>query len=279
MELLIIFMNIKPVLKWVGGKRQLLPEIKKYIPESFNTYIEPFIGGGAVLFEIQPKKAIINDINNELTNVYNVIKTNPTQLIEILKSYKNDEITYYTIRNLDRDNTYDKINDIDKAARTIYLNRTCFNGLYRVNSKGQNNVPYGKYKNPTICDKDNINNLSIFLNNNSIEIKNTDFINILNLANENDFVYLDPPYDPLTNTSSFVSYNKNGFDKEDQRRLKESCDNLTKRKVKFLLSNSSTEFIKELYKDYQIIEIDAKRNISATTKGRKNVKEVLIKNY
>lgn len=279
MELLIIFMNIKPVLKWVGGKRQLLPEIKKYIPESFNTYIEPFIGGGAVLFEIQPKKAIINDINNELTNVYNVIKTNPTQLIEILKSYKNDEITYYTIRNLDRDNTYDKINDIDKAARTIYLNRTCFNGLYRVNSKGQNNVPYGKYKNPTICDKDNINNLSIFLNNNSIEIKNTDFINILNLANENDFIYLDPPYDPLTNTSSFVSYNKNGFDKEDQRRLKESCDNLTKRKVKFLLSNSSTEFIKELYKDYQIIEIDAKRNISATTKGRKNVKEVLIKNY
>lgn len=272
-------MELKPILKWVGGKRQLLPEIKKYIPKEYNTYLEPFFGGGAVLFDIQPEKAIVNDINEELVNMYNVIKNNSNELIKKLGTYINDEENYYEVRNLDRNEDYVNLSNIDKAARIIYLNRTCFNGLYRVNSKGQNNVPYGKYKNPTICDKNNIENVSKYFNKNNIEIKNLDFEEILKLAQTNDFVYLDPPYDPLTDTSSFVSYAKDGFSKEDQTRLKKYCDILDKKGVKFLLSNSSTDFIKNLYKDYTIIEIDANRNISATVKGREKVKEVLIKNF
>lgn len=272
-------MELKPILKWVGGKRQLLSEIKKHIPSNYNTYIEPFFGGGAVLFEIQPKKAIINDINIELVNMYKTVKTNSEDLIKKLEKYTNDEEKYYEIRNLDRNENYKKLSNIDRASRMIYLNRTCFNGLYRVNSKGQNNVPYGKYKNPTICDKSNIKNISKYFNENDIEIKNLDFEKLLKLAQPGDFVYLDPPYDPLTDTSSFVSYSKDGFTKDDQTRLKECCDLLTKKGVKFLLSNSSTEFIKELYKDYTIIEVDANRNISASVKGREKVKEVLIKNF
>lgn len=272
-------MELKPILKWVGGKRQLLPEIKKYIPKEYNTYIEPFFGGGAVLFELKPKKALINDINNEIINVYKTIKDNPDELIKKLKTYKNDEESYYEVRNLDRSKDYEKLSNIEKASRILFLNRTCFNGLYRVNSKGQNNVPYGKYKNPTICDEKNIKNVSSYFNKNDIVIKNLDFEKIFEFAKEGDFVYLDPPYDPLTETSSFVSYSKDGFTRKDQERLKKCCDTLTKNNVKFLLSNSSTNFIKELYKDYTIIEVDASRNISADTKGREKVKEVLIKNF
>lgn len=272
-------MELKPILKWVGGKRQLLTEIKKYIPDEYNTYIEPFFGGGAVLFDIKPKKAVINDINDEIINVYKTIKDNPKELIKKLKTYKNEEDVYYEIRNLDRTDKYNTLSNIEKASRIIYLNRTCFNGLYRVNSKGQNNVPYGKYKNPTICDEKNINNISSYFNKNNVEIKNLDFEKVLELAKEGDFVYLDPPYDPLTETASFVSYSKDGFDRKDQERLKKYCDLLTKNNVKFLLSNSSTDFIKELYKDYTIIEVNATRNISADTKGREKVKEVLIKNF
>lgn len=271
-------MELKPILKWVGGKRQLIPEIKKYIPE-YDRYIEPFFGGGAVLFDLQPTNAIINDINPELINLYKVIKNNPQKLIELLKTYTNDEDTYYKIRNLDRNDSYKNTDNIEKAARFIYLNRTCFNGLYRVNSKGQNNVPYGKYKNPLICDENNIKNCASYLSNNNIEITNLDFNDVLKKAKENDFIYLDPPYDPLTETSSFTSYSKEGFTKLDQERLKKQLDKLNDKKIKFLLSNSSTEFIKELYKDYTIIEVNAKRNIASTTTGRKPVKEVLIKNY
>lgn len=269
----------KPILKWVGGKRQLLPEIKKYIPNNYNRYIEPFIGGGAVLFEITPNNAIINDINYEIINVYNVIKNNPEELIKKLKTFENTEEKYYEIRNIDRTPKYNSLSDIEKAARTIYLNRTCFNGLYRVNSKGQNNVPYGKYKSPTICDEENIKNCNSFFNIHHVEIKNMDFEKILDLALPNDFIYLDPPYAPLTATASFTSYSKDGFDVKDQERLKKKCDELTKKGIKFLQSNSSAPLIKDLYKDYTIIEVDAKRNIASKTSSREKVKEVLIKNF
>lgn len=272
-------MQLKPILKWVGGKRQLLPEIKKYIPKNYNTYIEPFIGGAAVLLDIQPQKAIINDINHELINMYTVIKEHPDDLIKKLKTYNNTSDEYYEIRNKDRNENYSELTNTEKASRIIYLNKTCFNGLYRVNSKGQYNTPYGKYKNPTICDEVNIKNLSKYFNDNKIEIKNSNFDNILKLAKKGDFVYLDPPYDPLSETSSFVSYAKDGFGKKEQELLKKQCDELTKNGVKFLQSNSSTTFIKELYKDYKIVEVNAKRSISGKVEGRESVKEVLIMNY
>lgn len=272
-------MELKPILKWVGGKRQLLPEIRKYIPSKYNNYIEPFFGGGAVLFDQQPTSSIIGDINSEIMNVYNTIKETPDELIKLLKTYVNNEEDYYKIRNLDRSDDFKKLTNIERAARIIYLNRTCFNGLYRVNSKGQNNVPYGKYKNPTICDEENIKNCSKFFNDKDIIINNLDFAKTIEFAKPGDFVYLDPPYDPLTETASFVSYSKDGFSRKDQEKLKYMCDNLTKEKIKFLQSNSSTDFIKTLYKDYEIIEVDASRNIAAKTSSREKVKEILIKNY
>lgn len=269
---------IKPILKWVGGKRQLMPEILANKPSTFNNYIEPFFGGGAVLFELKPKNAIIGDINKELINLYNVIKNNPNELIKELKTYKNDSTFYYEIREKDRTKDYESLSNIKKAARMIYLNKTCFNGLYRVNSKGQNNVPFGNYKNPLICDEETIKDLSEFFNKNKIEIFNQSFEKTMDLAKPGDFVYLDPPYDPVNDTS-FTSYSETGFTKEDQKRLRDKCNELHKKGVKFMLSNSDTEYIKKLYKDYNISIVTAKRNVNSKADGRGAVNEVIITNY
>lgn len=269
---------IKPILKWVGGKRQLMPEILANKPSTFNNYIEPFFGGGAVLFELKPKNAIIGDINKELINLYNVIKNNPNELIKELKTYKNDSTFYYEIREKDRTKDYESLSNIKKAARMIYLNKTCFNGLYRVNSKGQNNVPFGNYKNPLICDEETIKDLSKFFNENKTQIFNQSFEKTMDLAKPGDFVYLDPPYDPV-NETSFTSYSETGFTKEDQKKLKEKCDELHKKGIKFMLSNSDTEYIKTLYKDYNIKIVTAKRNVNSKAEGRGAVNEVLITNY
>ena len=270
---------IKPILKWVGGKRQLIPEIEKRIPSSYNTYLEPFLGGGAVLFHIQPEKAIVSDINVELINMYNVIKNNNEELIESLKNHKNTSEYFYDIRSKDRTDDYDTLSDIEKASRIIYINKTCYNGLYRVNSKGQINTPYGSYKNPLICDEDTINDLSNFFNKNDITILNQSFEKTLDLAQSGDFVYLDPPYDPVSDTSSFVSYSANGFTRDNQKQLKLCCDELSKKNIKFLLSNSATDYIKDLYKDYNIDIIKAKRNINSDANKRGDINEVLISNY
>lgn len=271
---------VTPVLKWVGGKRQLLPEIKKYIPKRYTTYYEPFLGGGAVLFELQPKKAIVNDLNTELINVYRIIKDSPYELINELKKFKNDEETFYAIRNIDRNKEkFEKLNPIQKAARIIYLNKTCFNGLYRVNSSGEFNSPFGRYKNPNIVNDKTILAVNKYFNTNEITFKNTDFEESLSDISKGSFVYLDPPYDPVSKTSNFTGYNQGGFGDEEQIRIKTMCDKLTKKGIKFLLSNSATSFIKELYKDYTIEIVNAKRCVNSRADKRGEIEEVLIRNY
>lgn len=272
-------LNISPFLKWAGGKRQLLPEIRKHIPQNINTYYEPFVGAGAVFLDLQFNNVVINDINSELINCYNVIKNNPEELIKELSKFKNSEEEFYKIRNWDREENYNKRSSVEKAARTIYLNKTCFNGLYRVSSKGFFNVPYGKYKNPSFVNADNIRNLSKYFKSANITFLNKDFSAVVEDAKEGDFIYFDPPYYPINKTSSFTSYSKDGFSQEDQIKLKKEIDTLAGRGVKVLMSNSCCDFIKNLYVGYKIIEIEANRNINALGSKRTPVKEVLIKNY
>lgn len=243
---------VAPVVKWVGGKRQLLTEIKKYCPKKFNTYYEPFVGGGAVLFELQPKQAIVNDINKELINLYSVIQNNVEELIEKLSNtdvYSNTSECYYKIRELDREpQKYNKLTGIDRAARVLYLNKTCYNGLYRVNSMGEFNSPFGSYKNPNIVNDITLRAVSKYFNEANIKFLNGDFEKTVKTAKKDDFVYFDPPYAPISKTSNFTGYNESGFGENEQIRLKELCDLLNKKGVKFLLSNSDCEFIRELYK-------------------------------
>lgn len=272
---------IKPPLKWVGGKRQLLPEINKYIPKEIDTYFEPFLGGGAVFFDLEPDKAVINDYNSELINVYKTIKDDVEKLIEYLRVHEenNSKEYYYTVRSWDREEGYSERSNVEKASRIIFMNKTGFNGMYRVNSKNQYNVPYGKYKNPAIVNEDVLRSVSAFLNDIDVTILNGDFVEAVSNAKAGDFVYLDPPYVPLNETSAFTSYTNNGFNKEDQIRLRELCDDLDSRGVKFLLSNSNVPFIQEQYADYTIEIVGATRAINSKASGRGKVEEVLIRNY
>lgn len=275
---------VSPVLKWVGGKRQLLKEILPLIPKNITTYYEPFVGGGAVLFALQPKKSVINDYNEELINVYKVIMDNPDELINILKIHKenNSSEYYYKIREIDRSPGYSSLNNIERAARIIYLNKTCYNGLYRVNQAGQFNSPYGKYKNPNIVNAPTLKAMHDYFNKSNVAITSGDYKDILKKirANTKSFVYLDPPYYPLSSSSSFTGYTDNGFGEEQQIELKKECDKLNKKGIRFLLSNSSCEFIEELYKhDYNIKVIKAKRVLNSDGNKRGEIDEVLISNY
>jgi DNA adenine methylase len=276
---------IKPYLKWAGGKRQLLSEIKKYFPGDISscTYYEPFLGAGAVFFDLQPKKAVINDSNTQLILTYTTIKENVEKLISLLKKYKNknDEEYFYEMRNLDRDIArFSKLTDVEKAARIIFLNKTCFNGLYRVNSQGLFNVPYGRYKNPAICEEIVLRQISSYLNTNDIAITNNDFEYAVMPADKESFIYFDPPYHSPDKTH-FTGYHAGGFDEKEQRRLRDVMIKMTNRGVKCLLSNSDTEYIRELYDDqsFDIISVQAKRAINSDSAGRGLVKEVLIKNW
>lgn len=268
----------KPIIKWVGGKRQLIEQIKKYMPKKFNNYFEPFIGGGALFFELNKENSVINDFNPELTNMYEIIKTNPYDLIKDLKKHKNTESYYYKMRELDRNSSYEKLSKVEKASRLIFLNRTGFNGLYRVNSKGQNNVPFGKYSNPLIVDEENI--LSCHKGLQTTAILTGDFENIKAYIKQGDFIYLDPPYVPVSDTANFTSYTSQGFDSNMQIRLKEFCDYINSIGTYFMMSNSYTEVILELYKDYTIKIVEANRALNCKASERKNkVKEVLVFNY
>ena len=269
--------EIYPIVKWVGGKRQLMFELLKNLPENYNRYFEPFIGGGALFFELQPEKAYISDMNGELINLYNVVKNNVYELIDELKKHEISKEYFMNIRNIDRTKKYEKWSDIQKASRFIYLNRTCFNGMYRVNSKGEFNVPFGNYKNPRIIDENNLINCSNLLQ--KTEIKNTDFSEILKYVQKGDFVYFDPPYVPLNETSSFTSYTKEGFDVDMQFKLRDVCDELDSMGVNFMLSNSDTKFVNELYENYNIKKVFASRQINANPSGRGKITEVLVKNY
>ena len=271
---------LSPILKWVGGKRQLLSEIIPLIDESCDNYVEPFIGGGAVLFRLQPKKAIINDYNTELINVYRTVRDDLDALVALLKEHEkyNSSDYYYEVRALDRTPDFDKMSNLEKAARIIYLNKTCYNGLYRVNSLGQFNSPYGKYKNPNIVNEVVLRAISKYLNRNEISIRSGDYKDVLNDIEKNTFVYLDPPYMPISSSSSFTGYTEGGFGYDKQVELKEECDKLNSKGVHFLQSNSDCEEIRELYKAYRIKVVKAKRAINSDAKKRGQINEVLIYN-
>lgn len=270
---------VKPFVKWAGGKRQLLPEIRKYIPKKITTYYEPFVGGGAVLFDLKPKKFVINDVNSEIINVYQIIKTDVKALIEELKTYKNEADFYYEKRSLDRTKAYKTLSPVKKAARIIFLNKTCFNGLFRVNSQGQFNVPFGNYKKPNIVNEVTLKAVSNYLNESNGIILNKDFTQALEGIEKSSFVYFDPPYDPISDSSSFTGYTLNGFDRTYQQKLKALCDELNKKNCKFLLSNSATDFIKKIYKDYKIEIVRVPRSINSVASKRGKIDEVLIRNY
>ncbi len=272
---------VQPFLKWAGGKRQLIPKIRELIPRKFKIYFEPFVGAGAVLFELQPQIALINDANEELVNCYEIIKTHPEQLIATARAHPVNVKHYYYLRSQDRDPGLINLSRVERAARIIYLNKTCFNGLFRVNSQGQFNVPFGRYSDPTIVNDVVIKAVSTYLNQANIQISNDDFADALNGASRGDFIYLDPPYDPVSETSSFTGYNLNSFDREEQYRLKEVCDDLHRRGCKLLLSNSATPFIRKLYSDkskYTMVEVEANRNINSVGAGRGKISELLIFN-
>ncbi len=233
-----------------------------------------------MLFHLQPKKAVINDSNEELVNLYEVIKKAPDKLIQELKEHKNEEAYFYEIRGLDRDKAlYRKLNNIQRASRIIYLNKTCYNGLFRVNSAGEFNSPFGRYKNPNIVNEITIRAVSNYLAHNDIRILNTDYEKALANIRKGSFVYFDPPYDPVSNSANFTGYTKGGFGRDEQARLKSVCDRLDERGVKFLLSNSATDFIKELYADYSVSIVHANRAVNSKANGRGKIAEVLIRNY
>ncbi len=270
----------QPFLKWAGGKRQLLPEIRKYLPEEMNgTYYEPFIGAGAVLFDVQPSKAVINDINSELVNTYLTIRDHIEELLSDLRKHENDSDYFYAIRDLDRKPIYEELTDVERASRLIFLNKTCFNGLFRVNKKGQFNVPFGKYKNPNIVNEDVVRAVHDYLANNEVTILNGDFADAVATAKKGDFVYIDPPYDPVSTTSSFTSYSLDGFGRDEQERLRDLVVDLDRRGCKVLLSNSATEYIKDLYKNFQIEIVGATRSINSVASKRGKIDEVLVMNY
>ena len=275
-------LKAKPFVKWAGGKRQIIDELKKYIPDEFNTYYEPFIGGGALLFELAPKKAVINDSNAELMNVYQVLcyDSKFKKMCRVLNNYEanHSEEFFYEIRNKDKNkNTFNRLSDYTRAARTIYLNKACFNGLYRVNSKNEFNVPFGKKSKVNTYDGNNLITVSNYLTMNDIKILNKDFEEVLKDAKKGDFVYFDPPYDSDNNI--FTSYTEEGFGKEEQRRLAKVFKELDQKGVYVMLSNHNTILINELYKDYHIHVIEAKRNINSNGKKRGKVEEVIITNF
>ena len=267
----------RPIIKWVGGKRQLISAIRSNLPPSFNNYFEPFVGGGALFFSLKRPNAHINDSNLELINVYGVVKDNPRALINSLSKHKNTPEHYYEVRSLDRKNKLQKITRVQRASRFIYLNKTGFNGLYRVNKDGQNNVPYGRYKNPKIVDGENILECSKLLQKTTIT--HGDFEEIKGEVKKGDFVYCDPPYVPLSKTSNFTSYTSTGFGLKEQYRLKEFCDYIDSIGAYFMLSNSFTKEMNTLYKGYEIKTLSAIRSINCKGDGRGKIKELLVTNY
>lgn len=273
----------KPFVKWVGGKRQLLKQFRKmnlYPPDGFDpmkhTYFEPFVGGGAVFLDLLPKNAILSDLNSELVTTYNVVKNDVEKLIKLLKTYKYNKEFYLKIR---RQNPVE-LSDVKIAARFIYLNRTCFNGLYRVNSRGEFNTPFGKYNNPLICDEENLRKISKALKH--VKIINKDYKHVLKNAKKGDFIYFDPPYYPVSKTASFTAYTSNSFLEKEQKELHDVFVALHKRGCFVMLSNSDTPLINNMYagiKGVNIKKVSAGRAINSHASKRGKISEVLITNY
>lgn len=271
---------VAPVVKWVGGKRQLLPTLAPLLPERFTTYCEPFLGGGAMLFWRQPQRAVVNDINGDLILMYEVIRDDVEALIAELETHTNESEHFYEVRDWDRNrNFYNALTNVQKAARIIYLNKTCYNGLFRVNNAGEFNTPFGNYKKPNIVNAPTLRAVSNYFQKSETIFSCRDYAEVLAEIPRGSFVYLDPPYDPVSNTANFTGYSRGGFSREDQVRLRECCDDLNRRGIKFMLSNSSTDFIREQYAPYNITIVQAKRAINSDAAGRGQVDEVVVRNY
>lgn len=263
----------KPFLKWAGGKGKLFKYFEHRISDYYNRYFEPFIGGGAVFFKLNPETAVINDLNEELMNVYTIVKNEPVKLIKELDKLQdkvNNEKFYYEFRA-----TAPK-SELKTAARTVFLNKTGYNGMYRVNLKGEFNIPFGDMKNIRLYNEDNILACSKALGN--TDIQSGDYGNLLPLIKKNDFVYLDPPYVPLSKTASFTSYTKESFGEKEQLELVEFCKAIDSKGAKFLLNNSDTEITRDIYKMFDIEIIKAARSIAASAKSRKTVNELVVTN-
>lgn len=273
--------NAKPFVKWAGGKRQLLPTLTELLPkEPISVYCEPFLGGGAMLFHLQPKIAFVNYLNTELINAYVVIKDKVDELIETLQTYENTKEFFYEIRSLDRDiQMLNSLTDVQRAARFIFLNRTCFNGLYRVNRQGQFNVPFGNYPAPNIVNADVLYAVRDYLNRAEIHFMSGDFEYILENLPSGSFVYFDPPYLPDIEKDSFTAYNSKCFALVDHIRLHWWCWELTNRGIKFMQSNAYTSTIANMYQYYDITLVQARRSINCNGSGRGAVSEVVIRNY
>jgi len=272
----------RPFLKWIGGKSRLIPQMRNYLPTliDINTYYEPFVGGGALFFYLSPASSVINDVNANLIRAYRTVKDKPNELITFVKKLEYDylkrgednrRIYYYKIRDEFNNGVS---SEIKKTAYLIFLNATGYNGMYRENSQGEYNIPFGKYHRPRSLDEDNLLNVSKLLQ--KTRILNTDYSQAVKDAKRGDFVYLDPPYYPLSETSHFTKYNGNHFSETDHIRLKDTFCDLVNRGCKVLLSNSDTSFIRKIYKDYRKEKIQASRSVNCKAKGRGKITELLI---
>lgn len=272
----------KPLLKWAGGKRQLLHELVTRLPPSMGDYWEPFAGGAALFFRIScnpgTQKFTLADVNPVLCQLYNTVKEKPMDVIEHISSmgYGNNQRDYYSARSA-FNNLNGKSSPVETSALLLYLNRHCYNGLYRVNSKGEFNVPFGSYISPKMPDREHIMAASASLER--AEIRNTDFQDALSRAHSGDFAYLDPPYEPVSSSSSFTAYSKGGFTRDDQLRLAAALKDLDRRGINFMLSNSGNSELEPLYSSFNVIPIEARRNINSLGEKRGKVKEILVTNY
>jgi DNA adenine methylase len=274
----------KPFVKWAGGKRQLIPTLNENLPKSFGTYFEPFLGGGALLFhmltERNGQKCSISDLNSDLVLAYTTIRDRVDNLITSLKNHeknyqKDSQSYYYSVRE------NNPRSQIEKTSRLLFLNRTCFNGLYRVNSKGKFNVPLGKYTNPNIVNEENLRSVSNILQASRVSIECRDFEAVLRTAKKGDLVYFDPPYQPVSETAKFTSYTSKNFSYDDLNRLVDLCINLDEKGCKVLLSNSDSKEVSDLFskKPWNVSRIQANRSINSNSKKRTGHFELLIKNY
>ena len=270
----------KPFIKWVWWKRQLISQFQQLFPREFNNYHEPFLWWWAVFFHLQKKQSFLSDINSELINLYKIVKAEPKKLIAFLETLEYSKKMFLKVRLWDREkNWYKKYNDIERAWRFVYLNRTCFNGLYRVNSNWEFNVPFWKYSNPDFVQRENILNTSKLLNKTKAKIRLQSFERVLANAKKWDFVYFDPPYDVLSESANFTSYDSSWFWQDMQEKLRDVFVELDKRLVKVMLSNHNTPFIRELYRWFKLEFVKAKRNVNSKGSWRREVEEVVVRNY
>ncbi len=273
--------KVRPLLKWAGGKRQIVRHLISKLPEKFSVYYEPFFGAGALFLELYNrgliKKAVISDLNKELIALYTIVRDRCSGIIEELENirFTNNKDDYYRARDLF--NSMESDHNPEKAALMIYLNRHAYNGLYRVNSSGKFNVPFGRYAQPSLPSPDDIISFSKALSN--VKIINKDFETAVSDATVSDFVYFDPPYAPLSRSSDFSAYSSLGFSLDEQKRLSRVFEELSSRGVMVMESNSATPFIKDLYRDYPLSVVQARRNINSKSNGRGKISELIITNY